>query len=75
MILKVWKNFCDQHNYKGVFISNDLEADLGVLNMLMIESAVNSSRNVSDIFGRDLSLKQNGMAQEIKLLVDTLNED
>lgn len=73
--IEIVEHFCEQHNYKGVFISNDLEADLGVLNMLMIESAVNSARNVFDIFGRDLNLKQNGISQEIKLLVDTLNED
>ena len=73
--IEIVEQFCEQHNYKGVFISNDLESDMGVLNMLMIESAVNSSRNVLDIFGRDLNLKQNGISKEIKLLVETLNKD
>lgn len=73
--IEIVEQFCAQHNYKGVFISNDLELDMGALNILMIESAVNSARNVSDIFGRDLNLKQNGIPQEIKLLVETLNKD
>ncbi len=73
--IEVIVQFCEHHNYKGVFISDDLESDLGVLNMLMIESAVNSARNVFDIFGRDINLKNNGMPTEIKLLVDTINED
>ncbi len=73
--IEIVEQFCEKHNYKGVFITDDLEADLGVLNMLMIESAVNSARNVSDIFERDLNLKQNGIPQEMKLLVDTINKD
>jgi len=67
-------SFCKRHNYKGVFISNDLEADLGVLNILLIESAVNSARNLADIFGRDLDFKKNS-AKEIKVLVERLNKD
>lgn len=67
--------FCEHHNYRGVFISPDLETDLSVLNMLLIESAVNSVRNVSDVFGRDLDVKKNGLSSELKLLVDKLNDD
>lgn len=69
------EKFCENHNYFGVFLSDDLEADIGVLNMLLIESNVNSARSKSDIFGRNLDLKNNGIGPEIKLFVDTLNKD
>jgi len=73
--IDVAEKFCEKHNYFGVFISDDLEADIGMLNMLLIESAVNAVRSKSDIFGRDLDLKNNGVEPEIKLFVDTLNKD
>jgi len=73
--IDVAENFCEKHNYFGVFISDDLEADIGMLNMLLIESAVNAVRSKSDIFGRDLDFKNNGVGPEIKLFVDTLNKD
>ena len=73
--IDVAEKFCEKHNYFGVFISDDLEADIGMLNMLLIESAVNAVRSKSDIFGRDLDLKNNGVGPEIKLFVDTLNKD
>ena len=73
--LEIVEKFCEKHNYFGVFLSDDLEADIGMLNMLLIESAVNSVRNKSDIFGRDLDLKNNGPGPEIKLFVETLNKD
>lgn len=43
--------------------------------MLLITSAVNAARAKSDIFGRELNLKKNGITAEIKLFVDKLNED
>jgi len=73
--IEIAEKFCEKHNYLGVFLSDDLEADIGMLNMLLIESAVNSVRSKSDIFGRELDLKNNGIGPEIKLFVDTLNKD
>lgn len=73
--LAVAEEVCKKHGYAGVFISEDLEADLGVLNMLLIESAVNSVNNQSKIFDTPLDLKTNGIAVEIKRFVDTLNKD
>jgi len=73
--IDVAERFCEKHNYFGVFLSDDLEADIGMLNMLLIESAVNSVRSKYDIFGRDLDFKNNGVGPEIKLFVDTLNRD
>jgi hypothetical protein len=73
--IEVAEKFCKEHNYFGVFLSEDLEADTGMLNMLLIESAINIARDKSDIFGRDLNLKNNGIGKEIKLFVDKLNED
>ena len=73
--IEIAETFCEEHNYCGVFLSDDLEADIGMLNMLLIESAVNSVRSKSDILGRDLDLKNNGIGPEIKLFVETLNND
>lgn len=73
--IKIVEEFCKQNNYSGVFLSNDLEADVGVLNMFMIASALNMARSKSDIIGRDLNLKKNGISTEAKLIVDVLNRD
>jgi len=73
--IEIAERFCEKHNYFGVFLSDDLEADIGMLNMLLIESAVNTVRDKSDILGRELDLKDNGVGPEIKLFVDTLNND
>lgn len=73
--IEIAEKFCKDHNYFGVFLSDDLETDIGMLNMLLIESAVNTARIKSDIFGRELNLKSNGIESEIKLFVETLNND
>jgi hypothetical protein len=73
--IEIVEKFCKDHNYYGVFISNDLEADIGLLNMFLIESAMNAARTKSDILGRELNLKNNGVAPEMKLFVNTLNND
>ena len=73
--IEIAEKFCEKYNYFGVFLSDDLEADIGMLNMLLIESAVNTVRDKSDIFGRELDLKNNGVGPEIKLFVDKLNND
>ena len=73
--LEIAENFCKQNNYFGVFLSDDLEADVGVLNILLIVSAVNEARNKSDIFGRDLDLKKNGISGEMKIFAETLNKN
>ena len=73
--INITEVFCEKHNYFGVFLSEDLETDVSVLNMLLLESAVNSTRSKLDIFGRDLDLKKNGIGQEMNLFVDTLNND
>lgn len=67
-------NMCNEHNFKGVFLSQDLETDVSVLNMLLIESAINAARNSHDIFGRNLVMKTN-LVGETKELVNKLNED
>ena len=68
------EDFCDKHNFKGVFISDDFECDVSALNMILIESAVNSARSSYDIFARDLDLRKD-LPGEMKLLVDELNKD
>lgn len=64
------EEFCDKHNYRGVFLSDDLETDLGPLNILAIESALNLARQSCDIFKRDLCLME-----EMQLFVERLNQD
>jgi len=71
---RVVEDMCNEHNFKGVFLSKDLETDVGVLNMLLIESAVNAARKSHDIFGRNLEMKHN-LAPEAEVLVNKLNED
>jgi len=49
--LEIIENFCEKHNYKGVFISNHLEADFkGVLLKMMLESAINETLEKSKLF-------------------------
>jgi len=64
------EEFCDEHNYRGVFLSDDLETDLGPLNILAIESALNQARKSCDIFKRDLRLME-----EMQLFIERLNQD
>ncbi len=68
------ENFCKKYNFKGVFLSEDLECDVAALNMMLIESAVNSSRASRDIFGRDLDFKNN-LVDEVKIFIEQLNKD
>ncbi len=71
---KAVEDMCNKHNYKGVFLSKDLETDLGVLNMLLIENAINTSRKSRDIFGRDIEMK-NDLPGEAEVIVNRLNDD
>lgn len=50
------ENICKKYNLKGVFLSEDIEADASLLNMLIIQGAVNAARKTEDIFGRDINL-------------------
>lgn len=72
--IKITDALCDRHGFRGVFLSDDLECDVSVLNFLLIESAMNSSRKASDILGRDLDMRSS-LANEMKFLVDTINKD
>ena len=70
LCIDAFESFCAQHNYHGVFLSDDLEADLGPLNMLAIGSAINDARRTCDIFKRDIDI----MA-ETSLVIDQLDQD
>ena len=53
------QEFCENYNYKGVFISNDLEADFkGILILQMIESAINSTLDKSKLFDNKVKLTE-----------------
>ncbi|MEX0810781.1 MAG: hypothetical protein WD048_01105 [Chitinophagales bacterium] len=53
------QEFCENYNYKGVFISNNLEADFkGILILQMIESAINSTLNKSKLFENEVVLTE-----------------
>jgi len=73
--IEVAEAFCKQNNYKGVFLSDDLEADVTVLNMLLIFSAINEVKDKNKLFERDLDLKKYGINNEMKMFVEKLNED
>ena len=73
--IEMVEKFCKQNSYLGVFISDDLEADTGILNMLMIAGACNAVRDKYDIFGRDLDLKKNGPGPEMEALMTKIDED
>jgi hypothetical protein len=65
--------FCEKYNYKGVFISNELEADFkGVILLQMIESAVNTTLEKSHLFKSELNLTNQ---KNLSLLIDKINED
>jgi len=68
-------SLCEKHNFEGVFLSDDLETDVSAMNMLLIESAVNSAQPNSDLFGRKLDFNKNGLTNELKIFVETLNKD
>lgn len=55
--LTVIEEFCKKYNYNGVFISENLEADFkGVLLLMMLETAINSTNEKSNLFEEDLVL-------------------
>ncbi|MEZ4883715.1 MAG: hypothetical protein R3E32_03170 [Chitinophagales bacterium] len=55
--LDVIEEFCEKYNYKGVFISQNLEADFkGILLLMMLESAINSTNDKSNLFNEELTL-------------------
>jgi len=65
--------FCEKYNYKGVFISNELEADFkGVLILQMLESAVNSTLTKSHLFKREVNLTDK---EDLRHFTDKINED
>ena len=67
------QEFCEQYKYRGVFISNDLEADFkGVLILQMIESAINSTVTNSRLFDKKLVLTD---PADLTRLIDKLNSD
>jgi hypothetical protein len=57
--IKLIREFCEENNYNGVFISNEIEADFkGVLILQMIESAINSTLFKSHLFDSNLKLTE-----------------
>ncbi|MBK7809148.1 MAG: hypothetical protein IPJ51_23110 [Saprospiraceae bacterium] len=50
-------SICDKHNFKGVFISNFIEADFkAILLNMLVEESVNSSLNKSQLFEGEITL-------------------
>lgn len=69
------ESLCEKHGFNGVFLSDDIEADISALNMLLIESAVNAVILETNIFGRKLDFNKYGISDESKLFMETLNKD
>ncbi len=67
------QEFCENYNYKGVFISNDLEADFkGILILQMIESALNSTLDKSKLFESKVILTEQS---DLAKIIDKINQD
>ncbi len=55
--LQVIQGICKKYNYKGVFISNHLEADFkGILLNMMLGNAVNETLKESNLFEKEIEL-------------------
>ena len=71
--IKVIKSFCDRYNYKGVFITDYLEADFkGVILLQMIESAINNTLNKSHLFEKEIILIS---FEGLEIFLNKINED
>ena len=71
--IKVIKSFCDKYNYKGVFITNHLEADFkGVILLQIIKSAINNTLNKSHLFEKELILTN---IEGIDIFLNKINLD
>lgn len=67
------QEFCDFNNYKGVFISNQLEVDFkGILILQMIESAINLTLDKSNLFQSELKLTD---IADLNKLIRKINDD
>lgn len=65
---------CDSHGFRGVFLSEDLETDVSVLNAILIESAFNQSGFAQTHLGRQIDLRS-GISMEVQVMITLLNGD
>lgn len=72
--IKVFEEMCERHGICGVLISQDPEADAAIYNMLLLEAAINFTREKSGIFDRELDCRNN-FRQEWKAISDRITED
>lgn len=72
--LSVVVKVCEQHNFRGALLSDDMETDIAVYNALLLEGAINHARTKSDIFGRNLDFSAN-LSGEIRTVIDEINRD
>ena len=72
--ITVFEEMCERHGISGVLISQNPEADAAIYNMLLLESAINSTRKKSQIFDRELDCRNN-LSQELKAISDKISED
>ena len=72
--LKMVEAACEHHNFKGVFLIEDLETDVSILNVILLESALNTSGYAEKEFGRKIDTRKNLQA-EIELITNKLNGD
>lgn len=67
------EEMCKLYDFKGIFLSDNNEADGTILNIMLIIQAINSTRKSNDIFGRDLDIKKD--FSDIPTFIDELNGD
>jgi len=71
--IKVIKSFCDRYAYRGVFITDYLEADFkGVILLQMIESAINNTLSKSHLFEKEINLIS---FEGLEIFLTKINED
>lgn len=66
---------CADYNFKGVFLTPDLETDVSGFNAILIAAAFNESGFSEREFGRRVNFNEHGFVPEIALMVTKLNQD
>lgn len=66
---------CERHNFYGALLSDDLEPDIVVYNLLLLEAALNESGACNNLFGREIDFLKNGIPSELQIIIEKLNED
>lgn len=73
--IEVLENLCEKNGYRGVFISDDLESDAALLNLLYIQESFNTGRQKSNLLDEDIDFKKFGLENELEKVTNLINDD